>query len=91
MSHLSHHQTKIIQRVRRLKGQIEGVERMLASGADCYEVLQTVAACRGALNGLTRTLIQEHIEHHIIEADGTSDSVKSASKEVQQILDSYLK
>jgi len=91
MSHLSGDNTKLIQRVRRLKGQLEGVERMLTENADCYEVLQTVAACRGALNGLTRSLIHEHIEHHIMEEPDSPDAVRTAAKEVQAIIDSYLK
>jgi len=60
--HLSKDNDKLIKRVRRLKGQLEGVERMLGEEADCYEILQRVAACRGAFNGLTRELIHEHIE-----------------------------
>ena len=91
MSHLSGENTKLIQRVRRIKGQLEGVERMLTENADCYEVLQTVAACRGALNGLTRSLIHEHIEHHIMTAPESTEPVLSAAKEVQAIIDSYLK
>lgn len=91
MSHLSGENTKLIQRVRRIKGQLEGVERMLTENADCYEVLQTVAACRGALNGLTRSLIHEHIEHHIMTAPENTETVRSAAKEVQAIIDSYLK
>lgn len=91
MSHLSHDNKKLLQRVRRLKGQIEGVERMLLGDADCIEVLQTVAACRGALNGLTRQLIHEHIEHHLLEDDSASKSVRHAGKEIQAIIDSYLK
>jgi DNA-binding FrmR family transcriptional regulator len=91
MSHLSHDNKKLLQRVRRLKGQIEAVERMLLGDTDCLEVLQTVAACRGALNGLTRQLIHEHIEHHILEDSSATASVRQASKEVQTIIDSYLK
>jgi DNA-binding FrmR family transcriptional regulator len=91
MSHLSKDNKKILQRVRRLKGQIEGIERMLSNDADCIEVLQTVAACRGALNGLTRQLIHEHIEHHLLEDDSASKSVRQAGKDIQSIIDSYLK
>ena len=81
----------LIQRVRRLKGQLDGVERMLAEDTDCYAVLQNVAACRGALNSLTRELIHAHIEHHLIGQADASPAVKDASKEVQAIIDSYLK
>lgn len=91
MSHLSQDNTKLLQRVRRLKGQMEAVERMLLDHADCIEVLQTVAACRGALNGLTRQMLHEHIEHHLHEDPSASESVRKASKEVQAIIDSYLK
>ncbi|KAF0094629.1 MAG: hypothetical protein E1N59_1633 [Puniceicoccaceae bacterium 5H] len=91
MSHLSGDNKKLIMRVRRLKGQLEGVERMLQEGTDCYQVLQNVAACRGALNSLTRELIGEHIEHHILRNDTASDSVREASQEIKDIVASYLK
>jgi DNA-binding FrmR family transcriptional regulator len=91
MGHLNHDNKKLLQRVRRLKGQIEAVERMLLEDTDCLEVLQTVAACRGALNGLTRQMIHEHIEHHLHEDPSATASVRKASKEVQAIIDSYLK
>ena len=91
MGHLSGDNKKIVARVRRLKGQLEGVERMLLDQADCYKVLQSVAACRGALNSLTRELIHEHIEHHLIGETNASDSMRAASREVQAIIDSYLK
>lgn len=89
--YLSKDNDKLVKRVRRLKGQLEGVERMLSEEADCYEILQRVAACRGAFNGLTRELIHEHIEHHLIEEDGATPSVRQASKDLQAIIDSYLK
>jgi DNA-binding FrmR family transcriptional regulator len=89
--HLSKDNDKLIKRVRRLKGQLEGVERMLGEGADCYETLQRIAACRGAMNGLTRELIHEHIEHHLLEDSSATPSVRRASKDLQSIIDSYLK
>lgn len=91
MGHLSKDNKKLIARVRRLKGQLEGVERMLTSDTDCYEILQNVAACRGAFNALTRQLIHEHIEHHLIEEPTASDATRTASKEMQAIIDSFLK
>lgn len=91
MAHLTGDNSKLIQRVRRLKGQIEGIERMLEAGADCHRVLHTTAACRGALNSLTRELIEEHLIHHIEEEAGASLQIKTASREVRDILKSYLK
>ncbi|MDQ8192854.1 metal/formaldehyde-sensitive transcriptional repressor [Coraliomargarita sp. SDUM461004] len=91
MGHLHQDTQKLVARVRRLKGQLEGVERMLSEQEDCYAILQNVAACRGALNSLTRELIHEHIEHHLLGAEGVTDSVRLASQEVQAIINSYLK
>lgn len=90
MPHLSNN-PKVLKRVRRLIGQMQGVERMLNAEADCYQVLQTVAACRGSLNALTKELITEHIEHHLIEHPDATKEVQAVSREVQQIISSYLK
>ncbi len=91
MAHLTDHNAKFVRRVRRLKGQIEGIERMLSDGSDCYKVLQTVAACRGALDGLTRELICDHVEHHIVREPTATAPIKQAAEEVREILGSYLK
>jgi DNA-binding FrmR family transcriptional regulator len=91
MAHLTEDNGKLIKRVRRLKGQIEGIERMLSRGSDCYAILQNVAACRGALNSLTRELILEHIEHHISGHDEATPAIREASGEVRDIITSYLK
>lgn len=90
MPHLANN-PKVLKRVRRLIGQMQGVERMLNDEADCYQVLQTVAACRGALNALTKELINEHIEHHLIANAHATKDVQAVSREIQQIISSYLK
>lgn len=91
MAHLTGDNSKLIKRVRRLKGQIEGIERMLTDGEECYKVLQSTAAARGALASLTRELIEEHIVHHLEEEPGASAAVKTASRDLREILRSYLK
>ena len=58
---------KILARVRRIRGQIEGIERAIEGGTDCYAVLQQTAAVRGALNGLMAELIEGHVRHHVFE------------------------
>ncbi|MHA3050484.1 metal/formaldehyde-sensitive transcriptional repressor [Acinetobacter sp. ANC 4641] len=66
MSHL-HHDKKILNRVKRLKGQIHSVEQHLEAGdSHCIEVLQQVAAIKGAINGLMNELIEEHLRHHVL-------------------------
>ena len=52
MSHTIREKQKLINRVRRIRGQMEGVERMLEEEKGCVEVMQTIAGARGAINGL---------------------------------------
>lgn len=67
MSHL-HDNKKILNRVKRLQGQINAVEQSLLSPeAGCIQVLQQVAAIKGAMNGLINELIEAHLREHVIQ------------------------
>ncbi len=91
MSHLTKGSPKLLARIRRIRGQLEGVERMITEEQDCYAILQSATACRGALDALTRELILAHIEHHLVKDDDASASVRAAAGEVQSIIKSFLK
>ncbi len=52
-------------RVRRIKGQVEALERALEAGSECAPVLQQMAAIRGALNGLMTQVLESHIREGI--------------------------
>jgi DNA-binding FrmR family transcriptional regulator len=78
---------KLLARVRRVRGQIEGIERSITEGNDCYAVLQQTAAARGALNGLMAELIDGHIRHHVLN-HGKDDQ---AADELMSIVRSYLR
>jgi DNA-binding FrmR family transcriptional regulator len=90
MSHLSRDNTKLLARLRRIKGQVEGVERALEAEADCGEVLRQIASIRGAMNGLTHVVMEEHLRSHVVEADTRLEREKGAA-EMVQILKAYLK
>ena len=92
MSHTHQNKKKLLSRVKRIKGQIEGVEKMLESERDCYEILQTISACRGAINGLFSEVFEGHIRFHIIEeSTNKSAAVKQAGNETIAIVKSFLK
>lgn len=66
MGHL-HQDKKILNRVKRLQGQIHAVEQALQQPDNsCISVLQQVAAIKGAVNGLMNELIESHLRHHVI-------------------------
>ena len=82
---------KLLQRVRRLKGQVEGLERALEQEKGCYEVLHVASACRGALNSLMLEILQGHVRHHLLDPEAPPDSDRArAAEELLATLRSYL-
>ena len=67
MAHTTRDKTKLLKRVRRLKGQVEGIEKALLEEKDCFLVLQTIAASRGALNGLMAEVLEGHVKNHVLD------------------------
>ena len=69
MAHTIREKKKILSRVNRIKGQLEAFSKAIESEQDCYQVMQLLASCRGALNGLMGEVVEEHIREHIVEAE----------------------
>jgi DNA-binding FrmR family transcriptional regulator len=92
MSHTAKNKTKLLARVRRVKGQIEAVERSLEADAPCGEVLNLVASIRGAITGLTAELIEDHIREHVSNPDKDDDRDRAqGAAELIEIVRTYLK
>jgi DNA-binding FrmR family transcriptional regulator len=92
MSHTIKHKSKLVSRVRRIKGQIEAVERALEAELGCTDVLMLVASVRGAVNGLTAELLEEHIRHHVVDPahEENVDKAKGAA-DLIDVIRTYLK
>ena len=92
MSHTAREKTKLLNRVRRIRGQIEAVERALEQEIGCADVLQLIAGARGAINGLMLEVMEDHIRMHVVEPalDGT-DQRTQAAEELIDVVRSYLK
>jgi DNA-binding FrmR family transcriptional regulator len=90
MAHTIREKTKLLGRVRRIRGQIEAVERALHDEQGCATVLQLIAAARGALNGLMTEVIEDHIHLHV--ADPATETVRAkGARELVDIVRSYLR
>lgn len=90
MSHTIENKDKLLARIRRLKGQMEAVERALESGKPCGEVLQLLASVRGALTGLTGEVMQDHLHEHVLHAATEEDRAR-ATEELAQVLKTYIR
>jgi DNA-binding FrmR family transcriptional regulator len=89
MSHTIREKEKLLKRIRRLRGQVEAVERALEAERPCGDVLQLIAAARGAMNGLMAEVLEDHIRCHI----GSMASTKAGSEaeELIGVVRSYLR
>lgn len=90
MGHTIKQKAKLQSRVRRLKGQLEAVERALEAEQPCADVLNLVASIRGAITGLTAELIEDHIREHVIAADDTR-SRSVGAEELIDVIRTYFK
>ena len=88
MAHTSENQKPPLSRVRRIRGQLDSLERALGQGAECMAILQQIAAVRGAVNGLMSEVLEGHLRQHLVPADGAEAEDLDA---VVRILRSYLK
>ncbi|TFI56864.1 metal/formaldehyde-sensitive transcriptional repressor [Sphingomonas parva] len=75
MAHLSDN-ADLLARVRRVAGQLNAVERGLAGGMDCADLLQLVAAVRGAVGTLMDEIVARHLEEHVARP-GLTDAERS--------------
>ena len=92
MSHLAKNKTKLLNRVRRIRGQVEAIERALETDMACAEVLHLLAATRGGLNGLMAEVIEDHIREHVASPDiATAAERLQGADELVDVIRSYLK
>ena len=92
MAHTTKDKEKLLVRVRRIRGQVEAIERTLGEEHECADLLQLVAACRGALNGLMSELIEGHIRFHVLAPNGRKGAPQAeAAEELIEVVRAYLK
>ena len=90
--HTVREREKLVARVRRIRGQIEAVERAIVAEKSCYDVLQTVAAARGALSSLVAEMIEDHVRFHVLDPDEkVSPKRARAADELVDVVRAYVK
>ena len=90
MAHTLRNKTKIIARINRIKGQLGALSKALESDQDCYQNMQLLSSCRGALNGLMAEVVEGHIQEHIVEAESKKLAAESG-EDLIEIMKSFLK
>lgn len=85
MAHLIRDKKKLLNRVHRIRGQLDAIERGLEEERDCAPILQTLAACRGAMNSLMAEILEGHVRFHVV--DPNRDPTSEQSKAAQELID----
>lgn len=92
MAHTVEEKKRLLNRVRRIKGQVGAVEKALDQEAECSDVLHNISACRGAMDALMAEVIEGHIRYHILGENGiATDEQTRAADDLVSALRAYLK
>ncbi len=90
MPHQERETGKFTQRLKKLRGQLDAVERSLAAGEDCGGQLMQLAAVRGGVNSLMAEVLETHIRFHL--ADGAKEQIAPAlAEDLINLVHAYLK
>lgn len=91
MSHTVKEKQKLIARAKRIKGQIEGIERALEQELGCEQIMHLIAGCRGAVNGLLSEVVEDHVRTHLADRNAIEDPNADAIEQLVGLLRTYYK
>lgn len=92
MTHTIRDKAKLLARVRRIRGQVEAIERALESEAGCEEVMHLIAGMRGATAGLMAVVVEDHVRTHLVDPQQYPDALNGeAAGQLLDIIRTYLR
>ena len=92
MTHTVHQKKKLLARVRRIRGQVEAIERALDGEAGCEQVMHLIAGVRGAIAGLMAEVVEEHVRTHLVDAEKHPAALNvEATEQLLDVVRTYLK
>ena len=92
MSHTVREKQKLLNRVRRIRGQVEAIERALDSEAGCEKVMHLLASARAAMVGLMAEVVEDHVHTHLVDREKHPDAFNAeAADHLISVIRTYLK
>ncbi|HLJ28407.1 MAG TPA: metal/formaldehyde-sensitive transcriptional repressor [Candidatus Angelobacter sp.] len=92
MAHTVEEKKELLVRLNRIQGQLQGIKEAIEEEKECSQVLQQIAACRGAMGGLLAEIIEGEIRFHVLPRNTKADSREmKAAEGLVAILHRYLK
>jgi DNA-binding FrmR family transcriptional regulator len=92
MTHTIREKRKLLARVRRIRGQVEAIERALDVEAGCEQVLHLIAGVRGAMAGLMAEVVEDHVRTHLVDDALHPGALNTeAAEQLLDVVRTYLK
>ncbi|HEY6445251.1 MAG TPA: metal/formaldehyde-sensitive transcriptional repressor [Acidobacteriaceae bacterium] len=91
MTHESREKQKLIARVRRIRGQVDAIERSLTGEDNCAGVLMLLANVRGGINSLMAEVLEDHIRLHMLSPEKTKTDSTELAEDLIDLVRAYLK
>ncbi len=92
MTHTIGEKRKLLARVRRIRGQVEAVERALEAEAACEQVMHLLASTRAAMAGLMAEVVEDHVRTHLVDPEQHPGALdQAAAEQLLAVVRTYLK
>ncbi len=91
MPHIVKEKQKLVARIKRIRGQVDAIERSLSTGDDCADVLMLLANVRGGINSLMAEVLEDHIRLHMLTPDKNSAPPTELAEDLIDLVRAYLK
>jgi DNA-binding FrmR family transcriptional regulator len=91
MSHLEKEKQKLIARIKRIRGQVDSIERSLTTDDDCADVLMLLANVRGGINSLMAEVLEDHIRLHMLTEEKNKMPSAELAEDLIGLVRAYLK
>ena len=91
MDHLEKEKKKLVARIKRIRGQVDSIERSLSSNDNCADVLMLLATVRGGINSLMAEVLEDHIRLHLLSPERPTAEPQELAEDLIDLVRAYLK
>lgn len=82
---------EVLPRIKRIKGQIEGIERMINERRYCVDIINQITAVRRALEKVSLIIMESHIQTHVVEAIKSGEKSDEIIKELTETIFKFIR
>lgn len=91
MTEIDKEKQKLVARIKRIRGQVDSIERSLTAGDDCADILMLLANVRGGINSLMAEVLEDHIRLHLLGSGKKSAPPHELAEDLIDLVRAYLK